>query len=73
MLYSDNLFTYYEIIKVQFNIWISFICLIQNSQFDISIVCNVTCETLVAPLKLSQNVPRQFHVTGSAVLALTKI
>ena len=36
-------------------------------------MCDVTCGTLVTPLQLSQNVLRQFQVTGYAVLALSKI
>ena len=33
------------------------------------IVCDVTCDTLVTPLQLSQNMLRQFQVTGYADLA----
>ena len=59
---------YFEIIAVLLNTWFCFICLIQPIWYFL-IVCDVTCDTLVTPLQLSQNMLRQFQVTGYADLA----
>ena len=67
ILYSDNVFSYCEIIAAQLNIWLSFICLIQNSQFDIFELCVMS----LVKLRLHHsNCLRQLQVMGCAVSAL---